>query len=386
MNQEIPIIVPRYAPEDWPAWKELSQDPMCDSWEEWNEGIEDFFLEAAKNRAIVHAVTIRPGAFREWAEKNHKRFDGHSRAEFAGLKIKDRFLRPYEEPAEFPKQAEVNRHLRNAIKSHPDISLSDTNDSYLRRPQAGVCPLFRESRDGEPEHFGSGVLIKIGDEHFLASAAHVFDEFKIHPILIPGLDGLTEVTGGYKVTPLPASGSRDDDTVDIGYLHFKNGAEASLNSSCIFLDEGDLNAMDEVADGDVYTAIGYRAELSESSDGVATTELSRIGCAGVNDHRYKKLGLSPISHLLLQYRMSKGVNYKTMNQGQKLDFSGMSGGGAFAWSKDLPNPHALAQPLLVGILTTYSPYHNVFLVTRLGVLLAGILKDFPNLPIYRKPR
>lgn len=384
MNTEIPIVVPRYVKEDWPVWKALSKDPMCDSWEEWNEGMEDFFLKAAKDRAIVHAVTIRPGAFREWAEKNHKRFDGHSRAEFAGFMIKDRFLRPYEEPAELPTQAEVNRHLRNVIKSNPDISLSDINDSYLRRPQAGVCPLFRANREGEPEHFGSGVLIKIGDEHFLASAAHVFDEFKTHPILIPGLDGLTEVTGGYKVTPLPASGSRDDDAVDVGYFHFENGTERLLHDSCIFLDERDLDAMDETSDGDVYTAIGYQAELSEASDGVASTELSRITCSGVSDHRYEKLGLTPQKHLLLQYRVNKGVSYRTMHQGKRHDFSGMSGGGAFAWSKELPNPHALSQPYLVGILTTYVPYHNVFVVTRLGSILAGILNDFPHLPIFRK--
>ena len=60
---------------------------------------------------------------------------------------------------------------------------------------------------------------------------------------------------------------------------------------------------------------------------------------------------------------------------------GMSGGGVFAWSKELPNPHALAQPKLCGIVTGYDPYYNVFIVTRIGHVLSAMLKEFPDLPI-----
>ncbi len=386
MNKELPIVVARYTEGDWPAWMALCPVDMCDTWEEWNEGIEDLYLDAARNRSIVHVATIHPEPFQKWAEEHSKPMNGYSRGEFAGLQIKDRFLQTYESPAEFPKQAEVTRMLRRAVTTNPDISLSDVSDPYLRRPQAGVCPLFREDNAGDPEHFGSGVLIRIADHHFLISAAHVLDEFKAHMILIPGREHLVELSGEYSVTQIPNGRSRDDDDTDFGYLHFKGGFESQLHKSLIFLDRHDCDLMDSTGDGDAYTVIGYQADLSDFLDDTATNELTRISCSGVNDHRYDKLNLNPQTHLLLQYRMKKGISYKTMIPGKKHDFGGMSGGGAFAWSKDLPNPHAMAQPHLVGITTGYSPYHNVFLVTRLGSIIAGIQKEFPDLPISRKPR
>lgn len=199
--------------------------------------------------------------------------------------------------------------------------------------------------------------------------------------MIPGRDYLVEIYGEYRVTPVPEGGTRDEDNDDLGYFQLKDGFESELNSSLIFLDELDCDPIDSTKDGDAYTIIGYQAELSDFSENTATTEIPRISCSSVQDHRFGKLKLDPQTHLLLQYRMKKGISFKTMIPGKKHDFSGMSGGGAFAWSKELPNPHAMAQPLLVGITTVYSQYHNVFLVTRLGNVIAGIHKEFPDLPI-----
>ncbi len=382
---EMPIIVPRYTVEDWCEWVSMSSDQMCASWAEWNEGIERFFNQAAKNRATVYEVTVRPAEFRNWAEKNGKPLNGVSRSEYAGWLIKDRFLIPPKLPVKLPKHAEMNRLLRQAIKSNPDISLSDISSPHLRRPEASICPIFRLDDSGATEQFGSGVLVRISDHHFLLSAAHVLDSFKSHTILIPGREHLIEIFGKYSVTNLPAEG-RDKDEIDFGYFHFKNGQEEEIHDSLLFLDEADCNAMDVTNDGDAYTVIGYPADLSELTGGKASTEITRITCSGVMDHRYEKLGLKADEHLLLQYRMKKGISQRTLTPGIKFDFGGISGGGVFAWSKSLPDSRALDQPYLVGMVTTYSPHHNVFQVTRLGSVLRGIQKEFPHLPIVKTER
>ncbi len=381
----MPIIVPRYTPEDWSEWVSMCSDQMCASWEEWNEGIERFFSQAAKSRATVHEVTIHPTEFRTWAEKNGKPLNGFSRSEYAGCLIKDRFLTPPKLPANLPKLAEVNRLLRRAIKSNPDISLSDISSPHLRRPEASICPIFRQNDTGTLEQFGSGVLVRISDHHFIISAAHVLDSFKSHTILIPGREHLNEIFGAYSVTNLPEEG-RGKDEIDLGYFQFKNGQENELHESLLFLDEADCDPMDVTNDGDAYTVIGYPADLCELTPGKASTGITRVTCSGVLDHRYEKLGLNADKHLLLQYRMKKGVSQRTLIPGVKFDFGGISGGGAFAWSKSLPDHRALAQPHLVGIVTAYAPHHNVFQVTRLGSVLSGIQKEFPHLPIVKVER
>lgn len=371
-----------YRAEDWQEWKSISASDMCNTWEEWKIGVDQSLLEATKEGVIVHMQEIRPDAYKSWIEETGKTINGYTRGEFAGLQMKDRFTRPYTPPDKFPKQVEVTRALRKAVQSNPELSLSKVAEPYLRRPTAGICPIFRADDEGKPEQFGSGILLRLSDRSVLASAAHVLDDFKNHEILIPGQQSLVAMSGGYSVSQLPETGSRNDDKIDVGYFPLDSSFAHSLDDSLIFLDGFDSDPMDETQHNDTYTIIGYQASLSSSEGKTVSCEISRVTCDGVLDHRYGKLGLNPKHHILLQYRMQKGISYETMIQGKKHVFDGMSGGGVFAWSKDLPNPHYFAQPKLCGIVTGYNPHHNVFIATRLGHVLSAILNEFPDLPIF----
>ncbi len=381
MNREMPIILAWYERSDWNEWLKLCPNQMCATWDEWNDSAEKTLTEAAKDRVIVHISMIRPKQYLEWIKQTGKPINGYSRSEFAAEQIKERFIGDPTLPEKLPKQAELNRLFRKAVEANPELAIFDVFDPYLRRPSASICPIFREDDEGKPEQFGTGVLIRIAQEHFMLSAAHVFDDFKERVILIPGLESLVELHGPYATTPLPDKGSREDDDYDMGYFHLNTDQQADIDSSMLFLDERDCDPMDVTSDGDAYTLIGYQSELSESTANKAKAEISRVSCSGVQDHRYQKLGLDPKRHILLQFRMKKGMSYKTMVQGKKHDFGGMSGGGVFAWSKESPIPKAIAQPHLVGIITGYSNYHNVFIATRLHHVLCAMHKEFPNLPI-----
>lgn len=385
MDHEMPTILAWYERADWPEWLKICPGQLCATWEEWLHGAEKFMAKATKDRMVVHTSTIRPQSYIYWINRTGKPINGHSRSEFAMELIKDRFLGDHKLPDKLPKQVELNRIFRKAMEANPEIDIFDIFAPYLRRPEASICPIFREDEEGRPEQYGSGVLIQIADLYFMLSAAHVFDDFKERAILIPGQESLVEIYGAYSTTPLPSSGSRKDDHFDMGYFHLNSKQRSDLDDSLLFLDERDCDPMDETTDGDAYTLIGYQSALSESTSNTAKTDISRIACSGVKDHRYQKLGLDPKNHILVQYRMKKGMSYKTMIQGKKHDFSGMSGGGVFAWSKKFPDPKAIAQPHLVGIITEYSEYHNVFIATRLNHVLSAMHKEFPNLPIgYRE--
>jgi hypothetical protein len=379
--EKMPMILAWYELVDWDEWLKLCPGQMCSTWDEWHHGAEETLAKAAKDRVVIHASTIRPQPYLEWIKQSGKPINGYSRSEFAAEQIKDRFIGNHTLPEKLPKQAELNRMLRKAIEKNPELALLDVFDPYLRRPSASICPIFREDEQGKPEQYGSGVFIRIADAHFILSAAHVFDDFKERVILIPGLKSLVEIHGSYSTTPLPDSGSRKDDHFDMGYFRLDMEQRSDLDSSLLFLDERDCDPMDVTSDGDAYTLIGYQSELSGTIATKAQTQISRVSCSGVQDHRFEKLGLDPRRHILLQYRMKKGMSYKTMIQGKKHDFGGMSGGGVFAWSKDFPDPKAIAQPYLVGIITGYSSYHNVFIATRLHHVLSAIHKELPHLPI-----
>lgn len=381
MNREMPMILAWYERSDWDEWLELCPGQMCASWDAWHHGAEEVLGEAAKDRVVAHTSTIRPKPYSEWIKQTGKPINGHSRSEFAMELIKDRFLGDHKLPEKLPKQVELNRLFRKAMETNPELAIFGVFDPYLRRASASICPIFREGDQGKSEQYGSGIFVRIADEHFMLSAAHVFDDFKERVILIPGLESLVEIQGAYSTTPLPASGSRKDDHLDMGYFHLNAEQRSDIDNSLLFLDERDCKPMDVTSDGDAYTLIGYQSELSETTATKAQTEISRISCSGVQDHRYEKLGLDPRRQILLQYRMKKGMSHKTMIQGKKHDFGGMSGGGVFAWSKDFPDPKAIAQPHLVGIITGYSSYHNVFIATRLHHVLSAILNEFPHFPI-----
>lgn len=381
MNREMPIILAWYERADWPEWLELCPGQMCATWDEWRHGAEKTLVKATRDRIVVHTSTIRPQPYLEWIKRTGKTINGYTRSEFAMELIKDRFFGNHKLPEKLPKQAELNRLFRKAIEANPKFAIFGVFDPYLRRPESSICPIFRENKEGKPEQYGSGVFVRIAQEHFMLSAAHVFDDFKERVILVPGRESLVEIHGPYLTTPLPASGSRKDDHFDMGYFHLDTDQREDLDRSLLFLDERDCAPMDVTSDGDAYTLIGYQSELSEITNTKAQTEISRISCSGVQDHRYQKLGIDPMTHILLQYRMKKGMSYKGMIQGKRHDFRGMSGGGVFAWSKDFPDPKAIAQPQLVGIITEYSDYHNVFIATRLHHVLSAMHKEFPHLPI-----
>ena len=379
----MPIIMPSYRAEDWQEWKNLPSSDMCDTWEAWKKGIDESLRKATKAGVVVHMQEIRPIDYNSWIEETEKPINGYTRGEFAALQMKDRFTRPYTPPDKFPKQVEVTRALRKAFQADPELSLSKISEPYLRRPSAGICPIFRAEGAGKPEQFGSGILLRLSDHHFLVSAAHVLDDFKNNEILIPGRESLVTIFGSYAVSPMPESNSRGDDKIDVGYFPLDAYFSENLDDSLVFLDGYDSDPMDELHDKDAYTIIGYQASCSSSKREVFSSQISSITCDGVLDYRYRKLGLSPQNHILLQYRMRKGVSYETMSQGKKHNFDGMSGGGVFAWSKELPNPHALAQPKLCGIVTGYDRHYNVFIATRIGHVLSAMLKQFPDLPISR---
>src|SRR5215210_833552 len=83
-----------------------------------------------------------------------------------------------------------------------------------------VVPIYGTDERHERYVVGSGVLMRVHGHGFLMTAAHVLDENRRAQtnIEVPGRGALLPIGGQAMKSPLPASGRRDDDRIDIGVV------------------------------------------------------------------------------------------------------------------------------------------------------------------------
>src|SRR5262249_44839247 len=118
------------------------------------------------------------------------------------------------------------------------------------------------------------------------------------------------------------------------------------------------------------------------TESLATEQFTFTG-EGTDADAYLKLGMSIQHHLAVRFRNKKAISYRDLKRRMPPSPYGMSGGGVFAWSKQLPNPAALTAPKLVGILNKYRRQKNMFLAPRLNCYIGGTAAKHPDFPIVK---
>src|SRR5688500_2460033 len=78
-----------------------------------------------------------------------------------------------------------------------------------------LCPVYSETAH-RPEPVGTGVLIRVDDLIFLVTAAHVVEDVGPGSRYFGVLDKVTPLPAVTIKTPLPASGKREEDPIDLG--------------------------------------------------------------------------------------------------------------------------------------------------------------------------
>jgi hypothetical protein len=255
---------------------------------------------------------------------------------------------------------------------------SNTLNILLERPKKSICPIFRENGN-KAEQFGSGVLINISGEIFILTAAHVLDESDSCDLLIPGKKSLIFPSGFFVRGPNPISGKRIDDHIDLAYIHLSKEIADDLNDDLIPLNNKDFDCSDVSNEGDAYSLIGYPASKSSSTNTISTTELFVLTGEGQKNHFYENLGLNIKDNLIIRFRRKKGFCLQREQRVLMPNPQGLSGGGVFSWSKDLPNKNELKTPKLAGIITEYHRNKHFFVSTRLELFIKCICYRYPSL-------
>ncbi len=244
--------------------------------------------------------------------------------------------------------------------------------------ESSVLPLFLD--DGRSlEQFGSGVLVALSDRHFVLTAAHVTDLVAQGDVCAPTEEGILPIRGGYGHARLPRNVPRNTDKYDIAYFSLSPDYAGSLHRAINPLIVDDCRLWESLVEDDIYTFTGYPASKSRARSDSHSTEMFSYTGAAASIAKYGRMGYDTADHILVNFNRKKSIN----NDGRQLmppHPRGISGGGVFAWPKDVfDKTEPDFRRYLVGIAHTYEKRSNCLIGTRINKLLALIVANHPEL-------
>ena len=195
-----------------------------------------------------------------------------------------------------------------------------------RRMQHAVCPIFGIDRRDRPQLIGSSVLLRVKEQSFLVTAAHVLDLNNQSTLHVGGPTELIELGGtSCRVRP-PASGRRDD-ILDFGIVDISNTPPERW-SRYRFLTTHDLDVDDVPTVHTLYGFVGFPETRNRPK--ARSLQLSSIACVLVPSpvERYDSLQLNPATHFAGEFDREKQFDpEKGLIIGP--DPHGLSGGGVW---------------------------------------------------------
>lgn len=232
-------------------------------------------------------------------------------------------------------------------------------------------------KDGIPEPHGSGVFVKIGDEKFLLTAAHVIDKFE-NDIYV-GIKSNTVLKLGGELTANRAPGSRDDDKMDIAIMKLSQETVEQIQDTYDFLDYNELGINHEFRPLPMYQSVGFPASMSKynryknalkSKPFLYTTMPAKLEI-------YEELGCEQYLNIIVHYDKNKVRDYKTNKLQTGPDAYGISGSGLWHTPSQLKGTGERIDKLLVGIMTEWPISNRKFWIgTRIDVFTEIIRQKY----------
>lgn len=226
------------------------------------------------------------------------------------------------------------------------------------RVVAATSPIYAQAQDGGIEGVGTGIFFRYQECHFVLSAGHVLSRSR-NELLLIGSDHLIPLNGRFFTSP-----SND---VDLGFVPLTEEQRAECRGA-VFLTTDDVDRPDEGGDRLRYYVPGFRA-VDNEPDGTPPTNVISIGSAylahAAPANTYQTLGLSPNTHLVLNFNREKLYSSRTITE-EEPEPQGLSGSGVWQFRQ------SPASDKLVAIVIEQSDTHRVLISTRFGPLLDAL--------------
>lgn len=262
------------------------------------------------------------------------------------------------------------------IDYYREIQFEASQNAYTN-----TCHYLTIDERGNPRPYGSGVFIKIGELHFLFTAAHVVDD-KMEEIYV-GINKSTLLKLGGEYTINKAPGLRDDDKLDIAILKLSEETVEKLGNQYQFLDGNELGINHEIKELPMYQSVGFPASKSKFNkfkNAIVSVPFIYTTMPA-SQNIYEELACPIFSNLIVHYDKEKVLDYKTGDYQTGPDPFGISGSGLWFIPSQLREKGEKIEKKLVAIMTEWPKENRKFWIgTRIDIFTEIVRKKY-NLDI-----
>ncbi|WP_417534752.1 hypothetical protein [Marinobacterium stanieri] len=235
-----------------------------------------------------------------------------------------------------------------------------------------LVPIFIEAAvPKQIKQIGTGIFLDFQSAPFLLTAAHVTDEMGIGRLLVPTINGLSEIEGYHAHIDLLPELTRSDDSVDMAYFRLTSDFARSLCSYFYPL-IGKTELLTSSLELGVVSVVGYPASKAKRKASKFTSELAYYRGVAADQEVYDLHDFLYDENIIVHFHNKRAVNPENGKSINPPSPRGVSGGAIFSW----PEGHEVSQdwskPKLVGILHSYKAKEGLFIGTTLLPYFAAI--------------
>ncbi len=267
----------------------------------------------------------------------------------------------------------VSKELLERFQEFKVKILTATGRSILN----STIQFFSANKKGEPSPEASGLLITLEDRFFMVTAAHVIAE-NYNDLFIILRDKELRLGGKLHYTPLPESGKREDDKLDIAIMELEDSVVADLIQSYRFIGLDNIEIDHKVEEFQPYLSVGYPITKTKIVWGKAEISSEPFLYQTEPDitFDYKESGFSPQTHIAVKFDGKvTSSNNPIVHKAPKMN--GVSGSGIW-YLKDFGTPKTLKSKQLIGIVIEKinKPNNQVLVATRIDFITEFIKQKF----------
>jgi len=253
--------------------------------------------------------------------------------------------------------------------------LSECTESVSREFFPAVRPIYRSTKNGQPEHIATCTLLEIGQGKYLITAAHVVDENEHASLYVGGASELVEINGSFWTTQKPDN-DRQKDAYDFAVCKIPLKMISELGD-VQYIKETWLADDRTIAAGRSYLALGYpcskNRKLDARAHSVKPTTWKYTSIVKKDHELAEVLGVSGNEHFFLTYdrKHSKDAEGRIVNP---VDAHGLSGGPLIDMGHVAANldPQKKREGRLAGLLIECRPIHKAIVSVKVGLVLRTV--------------
>lgn len=216
---------------------------------------------------------------------------------------------------------------------------------------------------------GSGVFMKYKDNYYVVSAAHVLAEHYNDTFVI--LEDKELTIGGRLVSsPMPTSGNRDDDKIDISIIKVDLTSAKELLTRFKAIEINEIEQNHKLSKTATYFCVGFPLTRTEKIWG--KDEIKSIGFTyqtePITEYNFERFGFKPETTFAIKYD-GEVTSAKNPHPHLSPDLTGLSGSGLWHfYDKNYKS--------LIGIIIqrVKQPGHKGVLATKIDMVLKMIDK------------